>query len=95
MADVRSGVRHHQKVVHGRCLTEFPKTLGHFGTILADPPWLFANRTGKVAPEHKRLYRYQTMTNEEIIALPVKELVAAEPPVSLGAKRAESRWGCK
>ena len=25
-------------------------------------------------PEHKRLFRYQTMTNEEIIALPVKEL---------------------
>jgi len=26
-----------------------------FGTILADPPWQFQNRTGKVAPEHKRL----------------------------------------
>ena len=22
-----------------------------FGTILADPPWQFQNRTGKVAPE--------------------------------------------
>ena len=28
-----------------------------FGTILADPPWQFQNRTGKVAPEHKRLNR--------------------------------------
>jgi hypothetical protein len=32
-----------------------------FGTILADPPWQFQNRTGKVAPEHKRLNRYRTM----------------------------------
>ena len=48
--------------------------LGQFGTILADPPWLFANRTGKMAPEHKRLYRYRTMTNEEILSLPVGDL---------------------
>ena len=27
------------------------------GTVLADPPWQFSNRTGKVAPEHKRLSR--------------------------------------
>jgi len=53
---------------------EFPKDIGRFGTILADPPWLLSNRTGKMAPEHKRLFRYQTMTNEEILALPVKEL---------------------
>lgn len=42
-----------------------------FKTILADPPWQFQNRTGKVAPEHKRLNRYGTMTLEEIKALPV------------------------
>ena len=48
--------------------------LGQFGTVLADPPWLFANRTGKMAPEHKRLYRYRTMTNEEILSLPVGDL---------------------
>jgi N6-adenosine-specific RNA methylase IME4 len=47
-----------------------------FGTILADPPWQFQNRTGKVAPEHKRLNRYGTMTLEEICALPVKEIAA-------------------
>jgi len=44
-----------------------------FATILADPPWQFQNRTGKVAPEHKRLNRYQTMTLAEIMALPVAE----------------------
>jgi N6-adenosine-specific RNA methylase IME4 len=53
---------------------ELPKDLGKFGTILADPPWLFINRTGKVAPEHRRLYRYHTMTNEEIMAMPVAGL---------------------
>lgn len=45
-----------------------------FGTILIDPPWRFANRTGKMAPEHKRLHRYPTMSFEEITALPVGKL---------------------
>lgn len=44
-----------------------------YRTIYADPPWQFQNRTGKVAPEHKRLRRYETMTLEEIKALPVAE----------------------
>ena len=43
-----------------------------FRTILADPPWQFQNRTGKVAPEHRRLARYQTMTLDDICALPVE-----------------------
>jgi N6-adenosine-specific RNA methylase IME4 len=47
-----------------------------FATILADPPWQFQNRTGKVAPEHKRLNRYGTMALEEIKALPVLPLLA-------------------
>jgi len=42
-----------------------------FRTILADPPWRFSNRTGKMAPEHKRLNRYATMTYEDISELPV------------------------
>jgi N6-adenosine-specific RNA methylase IME4 len=42
-----------------------------YGTILADPPWQFQNRTGKVAPEHKRLSRYQTLTLQEIKEIPV------------------------
>jgi N6-adenosine-specific RNA methylase IME4 len=44
---------------------------GHFGTILIDPPWRFTNRTGKMAPEHKRLHRYPTLSFVEIAALPV------------------------
>ena len=46
-----------------------------FGTVLADPPWRFTNRTGKVAPEHRRLNRYETMTIEEICELPVAEVL--------------------
>lgn len=45
-------------------------------TILADPPWRFQNRTGKVAPEHKRLSRYDTMTLDDICELPVAEHAA-------------------
>jgi N6-adenosine-specific RNA methylase IME4 len=47
-----------------------------FQTVLADPPWRFQNRTGKMAPEHRRLARYETMTLEEIEALPVAEAVS-------------------
>jgi len=50
---------------------------GRFGTILADPPWQFQNRTGKMAPEHKRLSRYGTMSLQEIVELPV-HLYAAD-----------------
>jgi N6-adenosine-specific RNA methylase IME4 len=47
-----------------------------FATIMADPPWQFANRTGKIAPEHKRLSRYGTMTLDDISALPVSQIAA-------------------
>ncbi|PWC48174.1 S-adenosylmethionine-binding protein [Azospirillum sp. TSA6c] len=47
-----------------------------FPTVLADPPWRFKNRTGKVAPEHRRLSRYGTMTVEAICALPVADITA-------------------
>lgn len=46
-----------------------------FTTVLADPPWQFQNRTGKMAPEHKRLSRYPTMTLQEIKDLPVEAIV--------------------
>ena len=62
----------------GACRQLEPAVEGTFGTILADPPWQFQNRTGKVAPEHKRLNRYGTMTLDEICALPVED-IAADP----------------
>ena len=44
-----------------------------FSTVMADPPWRFLNRTGKVAPEHRRLSRYTTLTVDEICSLPVAQ----------------------
>ena len=44
-----------------------------FATVMADPPWRFTNRTGKVAPEHRRLSRYDTLSLDDICALPVAD----------------------
>lgn len=49
-----------------------------FATIYADPPWRFQNRTGKVAPENKKLNRYETMDLEAIKAMPVSEISASK-----------------
>ncbi|GEB96065.1 MT-A70 family methyltransferase [Microbacterium lacticum] len=57
-------------------IAPLPTVDGGFKTILADPPWRFANRTGKVAPEHKRLDRYSTMSLDEICDLPVADVSA-------------------
>jgi N6-adenosine-specific RNA methylase IME4 len=54
------------------------KLRGNYSTILADPPWQFQNRTGKIAPEHRRLLRYPTMQLQEILDLPVARVAAAE-----------------
>lgn len=59
-------------------IAPLPTTEGGFKTVLADPPWRFANRTGKVAPEHRRLGRYGTMALDEIKALPVGDVVAKD-----------------
>ena len=74
---------------------------GTYSTILADPPWRFHNRTGKVAPEHKRLLRYPTLEFEEIYELPVSYLAAAQShlylwvPNALISQGLETmrRWG--
>lgn len=57
-------------------LSDFLSYCGNtkFCTILADPPWQFQNKTGKIAPEHKRLNRYGTMTLADILALPVAQV---------------------
>ena len=47
-----------------------------FGAILADPPWQFQNKTGKVAPEHRRLSRYATLTLDDIKQLRVAQVAA-------------------
>ena len=49
-----------------------------FSTILADPPWPFQNATGKIAPQHRRLWRYSVMSLSEIMALPVAQFAATQ-----------------
>lgn len=66
-----------QKVISEAGADLLARTAGHkFSTILADPPWQFQNRTGKMAPEHKRLNRYGTMVLDDILDLPVEQLTA-------------------
>ncbi|MFQ5814061.1 MAG: MT-A70 family methyltransferase [Anaerolineae bacterium] len=71
------------------------KMSGQFSTILADPPWQFKNKTGKVAPEHRRLLRYPTMELKEIIELPVSKLAAAKSHLYLWVPNALLQEGLK
>jgi len=64
-----------------------------FGTVLADPPWQFSNRTGKMAPEHKRLHRYHTMKVEEICKLPVSKIATDKSHLYLWVPNALLSWG--
>ncbi len=64
-----------------------------YGTVLADPPWRFANRTGKMAPEHRRLARYETLALEEIAALPVSDHVCDSAHCYLWVPNALLPWG--
>lgn len=72
-----------------------------FGAVLADPPWQFRNRTGKVAPEHRRLNRYATLKQAEIEAIPVSVACADAAHLYLWAPNAllqagldvMERWG--
>ena len=70
----------HYSVEAGRPMIDRPTDLIQFAkdrkfrTILADPPWRFNNRTGKMAPEHRRLTRYETLTTGDISKLPVEEI---------------------
>ena len=49
-----------------------------YSTIYADPPWQFSNRSGKIAPENRKLTRYDTMTLDDIKQLPVHEIAAEQ-----------------
>ncbi len=55
---------------------DLPSIKGGYRTILADPPWQFTNRTGKMAPEHRRLSRYATLSLDDIAAMPVAGVTA-------------------
>lgn len=64
MEDINLTIKNFQEFTKGK----------KYRTIYADPPWQFQNRTGKVAPEHKRLRRYETLTLDQIKQLPVREI---------------------
>ncbi|NLX03525.1 MAG: S-adenosylmethionine-binding protein [Phycisphaerae bacterium] len=71
------------------------KVSGQYSTILADPPWQFQNRTGKMAPEHRRLLRYPTMELKEILELPVSKLAAARSHLYLWVPNALLQEGLR
>lgn len=71
------------------------KATQRYSTILADPPWQFQNRTGKMAPEHRRLLRYPTMELKEIMELPVSKLAAARSHLYLWVPNALLPEGLK
>jgi N6-adenosine-specific RNA methylase IME4 len=72
-----------------------PLPPGPWGTVLADPPWRFMNRTGKVAPEHRRLSRYDTLTVDEIAAIPVSTVAAERSHCYLWVPNALLREGLR
>jgi N6-adenosine-specific RNA methylase IME4 len=74
-------------------MQQFDGLGGTFSTILVDPPWRFTNRTGKVAPEHRRLHRYRTMGVDEIAALPVRSHVREKSHLYLWCPNALLREG--
>ena len=59
-----------------------------YGSILIDPPWRFSNRTGKVGPEHKRLRRYDTMSFDDIAALPISQITLPQSHLYLWSPNA-------
>jgi N6-adenosine-specific RNA methylase IME4 len=71
----------------GKNLIDFVGEI-RFATVLVDPPWRFTNKTGKIAPEHKRLARYLTMTVEQIKALPVAQVATPTAHLYLWCQRA-------
>src|SRR5262245_44627870 len=85
----------------GEAIMDLNGFAARFGAILIDPPWRFANRTGKVAPEHRRLRRYQTMSFEEIGSLPIGQIARPKSHLYLWCPNAllleglsiMKRWG--
>lgn len=52
---------------------------GRFGCILADPPWAFETHSGETMTPHRCAEdHYQTMTLEQMAALPVGDIAAKD-----------------
>lgn len=82
------------KIVNPSPSEDFARSVkGPFGTILVDPPWRFSNRTGKVAPEHRRLSRYSTLSLREIQDIPVGSVAAPKSHLYLWVPNALLKEG--
>lgn len=81
------------KISEGNGIELLSTCPGPYRTILADPPWQFSNRTGKMAPEHRRLSRYATMTLTQIKELPVAQIVDVPSHLYLWVPNALLREG--
>jgi N6-adenosine-specific RNA methylase IME4 len=54
-----------------------PRTRGGFACIVADPPWSFRDKGSRIAPDWSAAKAgYRTMRRADIVALPVREIVA-------------------
>jgi N6-adenosine-specific RNA methylase IME4 len=87
------GARPRTRVALAEASSLPPLPEGPWSTILADPPWRFLNRTGKVAPEHRRLSRYDTLTVEQIKSIPVASVSAERSHCYLWVPNALLREG--
>lgn len=55
-------------------LLDLPKR--HYRCLLGDPPWAFKTYSGNRVPQRAKQQHYQTMTEAELVALPVAQVVA-------------------
>ena len=70
------------------------KYAGRFGTILADLlHGALPIAQEKWLPEHKRLHRYETMSVDEICALPISKIAAEKSHLYLWCPNALLSWG--
>lgn len=60
-------------------MIDLPTTRGGWRCVLADPAWRFSDRNTRGAAER----HYPTMSNDEIAAMPVRDIVAADAVLAL------------
>ena len=96
------GIRNHRQTLRAGCS---PMTTSDAQATITLPttrkirdntgrsPWRFANRTGKMAPEHKRLLRYSTMSMEQIHELPVSDFALEQSHLYLWVPNALIQYG--
>ena len=81
-----------------------PRVAGGWATLILDPPWSFNDKGSRAAPDWTDATAgYQTMSEDDILALPIDEIAAANSHLYLWttdshlplALRCIERWGFK